>query len=167
MMCVCTRSTLCMCIHVCIESITYTARLMWKSCSEPGFYLLFIISLHNVGNKTSEFILGISVQDLARLGDTGGGAGLSEGELGHGCKIPVCHLLPFVSTHSRYCSPACRSVSCPLTVSAPKGLNIRRDLVTCSVSFTCFFYSGLFPIGMSFLKTSEWNVMRESDVMSP
>lgn len=57
-MCVCVcADVLCMkvcalaCIHVCIEGIAYTAWLMWKSCTEPGFYILFIISWHNVGNR--------------------------------------------------------------------------------------------------------------------
>lgn len=50
--CGCTRTTHALaCIHVCIEGITYTAKLMWKPCSEPGFYILFIISWHNVGNR--------------------------------------------------------------------------------------------------------------------
>lgn len=108
------------CIHVCIEGITYTARLMWKSCSEPHFYILFIISWHNVGNRLQCSFLASACKPWPGW-MTEGVLRQFQVEQNDGCKMPVCHLLPFVSTQTvdmapgsipRPPGPLCNTSSC-------------------------------------------------------
>lgn len=106
-------------IHVCIEGITYTARLMWKSCSQPGFYILFITSWHNVSNRHQCSVLASACSRPRPSWMTGGGWSFQESEM----LVAKCLFATCCSLLAHRLQTQCTSRVCALPCSFRRTLS--------------------------------------------